>query len=499
MIVGFTYQYPQNTNYVDSSKTIFRKYDSAMNLVWDTGPTDLYRADDLKVDAAGNTYGLGFYGHASNNHEMKVGKFDPSGNLQFINTFGLNAGGLSNYAYANLLLDSTGNPFVVGEYYPAGFVVSNPSDQFFIRRLDTAGVLLDMELFQSTSWFNFEFKHIIGNNLYLMTGSTSQAQIHRLCIVCPATISGTVYYDADSSCTYNSGDHGLGNQLVHPVPGLLYMHTDSIGNYHGFLPDNNYDVVFAPFMNYNPTCSADTIPIQIVNGVPVTQVNSGHYLNSTWHDLQLMQARGPVRPGFNTLFGIQYTNAGGSVQSGTLDFVHDSLFTFVQSNPPPDLVSGDTLRWNFSGMLQGTAQQVLVTLNTPVSATVGTTFLNTLSIAGNTPEATPADNMVIDSGAVTGSLDPNEKIAQPAGLGPQGFITPSDTAIRYTIHFENIGNDTAFTVLVIDTLDTDLDIATLRIGVASHPFTWQLKQGRILWFRFNNPKIVIRDQKLLVV
>ena len=58
--------------------------------------------------------------------------------------------------------------------------------------------------------------------------------------------------------------------------------------------------------------------------------------------------------------------------------------------------------------------------------------------------------------------------------------------IEYKIRFQNTGNDTAFTVVVRDTLDTDLDIFSVRSGVASHAYTFRMYGSRILEWTFNS-------------
>lgn len=91
-----------------------------------------------------------------------------------------------------------------------------------------------------------------------------------------------------------------------------------------------------------------------------------------------------------------------------------------------------------------------------------------------------------DCREVVGSFDPNDKLAHPRGVTDARFVYPN-TPIEYTIRFQNTGNDTAFTVVVRDTLTADrLDVATLRTGSASHPFTWTLSGPGILTVRFDD-------------
>ena len=86
---------------------------------------------------------------------------------------------------------------------------------------------------------------------------------------------------------------------------------------------------------------------------------------------------------------------------------------------------------------------------------------------------------------VVGSFDPNEKLAFPRGFSDQHYIEPG-TPISYQINFQNTGNDTAFTVVLRDTLSSLLDATTLRMGPGSHNYEWKLEGPGILTLTFNN-------------
>ena len=87
--------------------------------------------------------------------------------------------------------------------------------------------------------------------------------------------------------------------------------------------------------------------------------------------------------------------------------------------------------------------------------------------------------------SITSSFDPNEKVAEPTGLGDANLIE-RDWELEFTVYFQNTGNDTAFTVEIIDTLSEFLDIATLTINGGSHPFSWEITQDNELKFLFEN-------------
>jgi len=84
-----------------------------------------------------------------------------------------------------------------------------------------------------------------------------------------------------------------------------------------------------------------------------------------------------------------------------------------------------------------------------------------------------------------GAYDPNDKQGQPLGYGAQHYIE-NHIPLNYHIRFQNTGTDTAFTVVVVDTLDEHLDPATIQMGASSHAYTWELREGGILVVTFDN-------------
>jgi hypothetical protein len=88
-------------------------------------------------------------------------------------------------------------------------------------------------------------------------------------------------------------------------------------------------------------------------------------------------------------------------------------------------------------------------------------------------------------GQVTGSYDPNDKTGFPLGIGTDHLVA-ANGKMDYVIRFQNTGTDTAFTVVIRDTLDLDLDIFSVQSGVASHAYTFQMYGPRVLEWTFNN-------------
>lgn len=83
---------------------------------------------------------------------------------------------------------------------------------------------------------------------------------------------------------------------------------------------------------------------------------------------------------------------------------------------------------------------------------------------------------------VTNSYDPNEVIVNKKEIER----TEAQKRLKYTVHFQNTGNDTAYTVRVIDSLDANLDMTTLEVAGSSHNYEFDLLPNRTMQWTFNN-------------
>jgi uncharacterized delta-60 repeat protein/uncharacterized repeat protein (TIGR01451 family) len=96
------------------------------------------------------------------------------------------------------------------------------------------------------------------------------------------------------------------------------------------------------------------------------------------------------------------------------------------------------------------------------------------------------------------SYDPNDKLVSPKGSTSQGNVLPGKY-FTYTVRFQNTGNDTAYTVVVVDTLDPSLDPGTLEVLGSSHTYSFSIsgKGNPVLKWRFAN--ILLPDSFVNVV
>jgi uncharacterized repeat protein (TIGR01451 family) len=73
-----------------------------------------------------------------------------------------------------------------------------------------------------------------------------------------------------------------------------------------------------------------------------------------------------------------------------------------------------------------------------------------------------SNNQYVYTDSIRSSWDPNDKKVSPSGYVDAGQL------LTYTIDFENLGNDTAFNIHVIDTLSPNVDYSTFKLVNSSH-------------------------------
>jgi hypothetical protein len=115
----------------------------------------------------------------------------------------------------------------------------------------------------------------------------------------------------------------------------------------------------------------------------------------------------------------------------------------------------------------------------PVNDTFSTGFINQFPAYDGEPFRSLSCNVIV------GSYDPNDKIAFPLGYEAAHYIE-ANTAINYQINFQNTGTDTAFLVVIVDTIAPELNISTIIPGAASHPFRYEQIDSNVVKFIFED-------------
>lgn len=238
------------------------------------------------------------------------------------------------------------------------------------------------------------------------------------------------------------------------------------------------------FQEPMPTLVSSTIT-SFPDQMKTWTMNVGFGLTVAQLDVQAAASSGPARPGFTYTVYTDALNNGGTVSGPlTRTLTFDPLLTYESASITPTTVTANSLTWTGAAAVTGYDNSPISVQFTvpPDVQLLGTELTTTFTASQGGLETDLTNNTTTITRIITGSYDPNDKLVRPAGM----FDLESDTVLNYTIRFQNTGNDTAFTVVVRDTLPPQVDAATFRLGATSHPCTYSLTGSGIVTFTFAN-------------
>ena len=300
-------------------------------------------------------------------------------------------------------------------------------------------------------------------------------------------LTGMVFMDSDQDCAQDVGEPGVPYRLmrVNPINELVITGAD--GRFFSGLLPGSYELeqldpdIFPLCPTVQPVpfnLNGDTVTIDLADSLDV----------SLGYDFSVIAAAGLARPGFQHFTGANITN-DGPIASGpfTVTCELDPNVMFVQANPAPASINGNSLTWNFPSAGPYSLVNVSITTTVLLGTQLGVGISHVFSVTGQGAEQNTSNNAASTWTVVTGSYDPNDKTAfTSSGQSTTEYYINQDEYIDYVIRFQNTGTDTAFTVVVVDTLGAELDQSTFQQGVASHPFTVAFKPGRVVEWTFSN-------------
>lgn len=297
-------------------------------------------------------------------------------------------------------------------------------------------------------------------------------------------VSGSVYHDIDTDCAQDTTEQGLENIIIMATPGPYYASTNANGNYSMVLPFDNYTITQILPANFNEICPISGSYSLMLDSLNNTYTNIDFADSiSPVQDVSIQLTSGAARPGFYYTYYLNYTSINSIPMNGVVSLVYDAnILSYTNSSSAPNLISGDTLFWDYSNLQQFENRAISATFYIPANVNLlGDTLQACAQITPLIGDVNIVNNSTCHDRIITGAYDPNDK-----QVSPEGDILLSDNVLKYTIRFQNTGSDTAFTVVVVDTLSANIDVTSIRNIIASHPFEYVISNQGVLTFTFAN-------------
>jgi len=304
-------------------------------------------------------------------------------------------------------------------------------------------------------------------------------------------IKGKVFIDNNGNGVKDVGEPWFKNGFVQSSKNgkIVTSAIDTSGSF--FNPVDTGTYTTTPNLGATPRYTINPVSKQSV----FTSLNSKDSFSfalvpiGTINDLKLsLTSVGTMRPGFGASYRIDFSNTGTTTIANTvIKFVKPSVTSFTSATLAPSSVTADTITWNIGSLSPFDASYInlVLTSNPPPAVNIGDVLVISAAISPITGDAIPTNNTDTIHQPVRGSFDPNDKIENNAGSFYVNQLQ-ANQPLTYTIRFQNTGTDTAFNVVIKDTLSSQLDINSLELIGGSHPYQFSIKDGKYCTWTFND-------------
>lgn len=366
------------------------------------------------------------------------------------------------------------------------FVVARMSnDDLFLIDVETALYdRLDVELTQSTETVAFD-----GKIFFFADDPVFGIEPHFLTITEQNLLQGTVFRDENADGIQNEDEPGIPFYPVAVSGGaanLIYTNQDgefslrvSEGRQYevAVATEDCYEAITTT-SEYSLTYSADS----------TYNLNFGLQPGSGPATLRTLLNSSTIRCGFEHDFWLTVLNDGCQPLAGEAAVTFPEEMEFLGSDETPLSNEDNTLTFAFDTLLPNASQRIRIRFRMPDE-----NFAGQLIDLGAVAGAVSGQGAMITSDTFAYSeilrcaIDPNDKQVSPSRPEPSNSnYTQFDETLRYTIRFQNTGNDTAFTVRIQDQIDESLNLETFKPLAASHPYSVSVRDDRTVVFLFEN-------------
>jgi uncharacterized repeat protein (TIGR01451 family) len=327
------------------------------------------------------------------------------------------------------------------------------------------------------SLVNITIYDAIGNNIYNPIPICNPLNNSNNCQFYPL-IHGSVFYDNNNN-GIKDADEPMKKNIKLSLSSSRFTFTNNDGFY-----ETGADSLASYTLTVNPTRYFDVIPASINYNFTSydTLVTKEFALQANTVIDELTLHITPInwaaRPGFSFPYLISYENTGTTNLSPNIVFDYDETrLTYNSSSVAGVVDNNSNLAFNVGSITPGQSGSFIGYFNLKPTAVIGDSLRSNATISAGT--YTISDNNTVP---IRGSFDPNDKQATPQ-------LSPSQVAngnyIDYTIRFQNTGTDTAFNIVISDTLSEDLQANTLQMITSSHNCKATVKDN-IVFFEFLN-------------
>jgi uncharacterized repeat protein (TIGR01451 family) len=302
----------------------------------------------------------------------------------------------------------------------------------------------------------------------------------------PQFIAGSIFNNSNQDCVLDTLDATLNYWKV-KVENDQFLRIKSTNNEGGFnfsVPEGEY-TLSSQLLNSNWDLCESSFDITIdENNTIVNQDFLARALTDC-AELELDFSTPLLRRCFNNYYSIQVRNTGPQSSDGTtLTLELDPFFEFISASIPYTQIGDSIIEFDLGVLAINDQVSFQIFFYLSCDAELGTEHCLVGSLSDDNLCQFARSNFTECQENIS-SYDPNDKrIFNEDGLETE--IVDKSEFIYYHIRFQNTGTDTAFNVRVLDQLSPLLDLNTLEMLSASHPYDFTITDGPALDVVFEN-------------
>ncbi|MFZ1379875.1 MAG: T9SS type A sorting domain-containing protein [Saprospiraceae bacterium] len=305
-------------------------------------------------------------------------------------------------------------------------------------------------------------------------------------------VTGVVYLDRNKNSIFETNEPIVENQIISSEPLGIITNSKTTG-YSIFVRNLSTNTVKLENLQpnrWNIIPSEHQISVGTQIGKQRGEYNFALQLLQE-KDLAVAVSAGIARAGRRNAITILIENKAEDVDNYIVDLEMPSSWTFKSATEKPSGINANRIEWKINTKLKAFEKKLItVMVDIPASAKVGDQFEYKASVNLTSDEDTSNDQATW-KGVIVASFDPNDKHVAVKGYS---YNTNKNGDLLYTIRFMNTGSDTAFSVLIKDTLSRYLDPNTIRIVHSSHPVKLTMNNLNVANFYFD--QIILPDSSI---
>ncbi|MCR6638980.1 MAG: T9SS type A sorting domain-containing protein [Sporocytophaga sp.] len=316
------------------------------------------------------------------------------------------------------------------------------------------------------------------------------------------SIRGRVLLDSNGNCSYNTGEPGFTAPFLQAIgtEDSQYAIGDEDG-YYNIPVDTGISYLVSPIQNRNGNTSNNCIPIHSVTFNKEGKENNDNnfFLNQIiCPRLNISNIISNRTRCFTGKSKIVCSNTGNQKAEGIEVIIEVPANYFLkETSSPYTSLANNIFKFNIGSLNANQDTTIILTDSISCTSNLGDLAYIRTTVYSSSQCQFPQflRDTSVTRFTINGSYDPNDKQVFPSKINYQEF-NKGTKELDYLIRFQNTGNGEAYTVKVIDTLNSDLELNSIRKIKASHPYSIKIIKSTpavIEWF-FENINLPYQSQ-----